>query len=86
MSFTSKFKKMHAMQEIQEKRVNSGEEECVIARKILAEKRLKRLKRDVQKELPALHRLSGAIKGAVTRKNWPIWKMILEQVKVDMDE
>ena len=86
MSFTSKFKEMHAMQEIQEKRVNSGEEEYVIARKILAEKRLKRLKRDVRKELPALQRLSGAIKGAVTRKNWPIWKMILEQVKVDMDE
>ena len=86
MSFTSKFKEMHAMREIQEKRVNSGEEECVIARKILAQKRLKRLKRDVRKELPALHRLSGAIKGAVTRKNWPIWKMILEQVKVDMDE
>lgn len=86
MSFTRKFKEMQSVEREMEMRVNTGEEECVIARNILAQKRSKRLKRDVRKELPALHRLSGAIKGAVTRKNWPIWKMILEQVKVDMDE
>lgn len=86
MSFTRKFKEMQSVEREMEMRVNTGEEEYVIARNILAQKRSKRLKRDVRKELPALQRLSGAIKGAVTRKNWRIWKMILEQVKVDMDE
>lgn len=82
MIFTRKFKEMQEM----EMRVNTGEKECVIARDILADKREERLKRNVRNEIPALHRLNGAIKGAVTRKSWPIWKMILEQVKVDMDE
>lgn len=86
MSFPRKFKEMQIVEREMEMRVNTGEEECVIARIILAQKRSKRLKCDVRKELAALHLLNGAIKGAVTRKNGPIWKMILEQVKVDMDE
>lgn len=86
MSFTRKFKEMQAFEKDMEMRVNTGEKECVIARDILSDKRSKRLKRNVRKEISALHRLNGAIKGAVTRKNWVVWEMILEQVKVDMDE
>ena len=36
-----------------EMRVNTGKEKCVIACNILAQKRSKRLKRDVREELPA---------------------------------
>jgi len=86
MSFTKKFKEMQNFEKDMEMRVNTGEKECVIARDILADKRSKRLKRNVRNEIQALHLLNGAIKGAVTRKNWGSWKMILEQVKVDMDE
>ena len=86
MSFTKKFKEMQNFEKDMEMRVNTGEKECVIARDILADKRSKRLKRNVRNEILALHLLNGAIKGAVTRKNWGSWKMILEQVKVDMDE
>ena len=86
MSFTKKFKEMQNFEKDMEMRVNTGEKECVIARDILADKRSKRLKRNVRNEIQALHLLNGAIKGAVTRKNWGSWKMILEQVKVDTDE
>ena len=68
-------------------RVKSGADEAVLVRDE-SEKltRRERIKRDVGKELRALRTLGGAMKGAVTRRNWRLWSVILEQVKVEVYE
>tara|TARA_E500000331_G_C17000113_1_gene601638 strand:+ start:201 stop:464 length:264 start_codon:yes stop_codon:yes gene_type:complete len=70
-------------------RVKSGADEAVFVgdeREKRELTRRERIKRDVGKELRALRTLSGAMKGAVTRRNWPLWSAILEQVKVEVYE
>ena len=67
-------------------RVKSGADEALVARGGRSRLRRDRIRRDVGKELMALRTLSGAIKGAVTRRNWAVWSAILEQVKVEVYE
>jgi len=83
MSLTKKFSERYFMEKEMENCVNSGANEAEIARK---EFRRKRLERDVCKELNALRLLNGAFSGAVVRKNWRKWKMILEHVKEEIYE
>ena len=87
-------KRFSEKQQEMDERVKSGADEARIA--YAGVKKLERVEReafrrerldcDVVKEVNALRTLSGAIKGAVTRRNWSLWSKILEQVKVEVYE